>query len=73
MKNSFASLVDRIEHDLTGDGLTAIDPWEISPVTRWNSNKLSNCTDWNLEVGFDLSGFGGQAFGPYGPRFFGGL
>jgi len=26
--------------DLTGDGLTAIDPWQISPVTRWNSNKL---------------------------------
>jgi len=26
--------------DLTGDGLTALDPWEAIPVTSWNSNKL---------------------------------
>jgi uncharacterized membrane protein len=26
--------------DLTGDGLTALDPWEAVPVTSWNSNKL---------------------------------
>ena len=26
--------------DLTGDGLTALDPWEAVEVTSWNSNKL---------------------------------
>ena len=26
--------------DLTGDGLTALDPWEAVAVTSWNSNKL---------------------------------
>ena len=26
--------------DLTGDGMTALDPWEAVPVTSWNSNKL---------------------------------
>ena len=26
--------------DLTGDGLTALDPWEAVSVTSWNSNKL---------------------------------
>ena len=26
--------------DLTGPGETALDPWEIAPVTKWNSNKL---------------------------------
>lgn len=26
--------------DLTGPGLTALDPWEAIPVTKWQSNKL---------------------------------
>ncbi len=26
--------------DLTGDGMMALDPWEMVPVTSWNSNKL---------------------------------
>ncbi|MCS5533059.1 MAG: hypothetical protein NZ736_02230 [Candidatus Poseidoniaceae archaeon] len=26
--------------DLTGDGLVALDEWEIIPVTKWDSNKL---------------------------------
>ena len=26
--------------DLTGDGETALDPWEVVAVTSWNSNKL---------------------------------
>ena len=26
--------------DLTGDGMMALDPWEMIPVTSWNSNKL---------------------------------
>ena len=26
--------------DRTGDGLTALDPWEVISVTSWNSNKL---------------------------------
>jgi len=26
--------------DLTGDGLVALDEWEVIPVTKWSSNKL---------------------------------
>ncbi len=37
--------------DLTGLGETALDPWEIVPITSWASNKLGTDTGGRPEIG----------------------
>ena len=37
--------------DLTGDGETALDPWEITAVSSWNSNKLGPSSGRQPSIG----------------------
>ena len=42
----------RLNHtNMEGDGLVALDPWEIVPITKWSSNKLGPNSGYKPSIG----------------------